>query len=39
MYQGAKMEEIQAESRGCKNRTIQFGIPEYPFFHEEIESD
>jgi hypothetical protein len=33
------MKEIQAESRGRKNQTIRFGIPEYPIFSEEIESD
>jgi hypothetical protein len=33
-YQWAKMEEIQAQSRGRKNQTIWFGIPEYPFFPE-----
>jgi hypothetical protein len=38
-YQGARMEEIQAKTQGCKSRTIQFGIPEYPVFPEGIESD
>jgi hypothetical protein len=38
-YQGAKMEEIQAKSRGRKNWTIRFGIPEYPVFPKGIESD
>jgi hypothetical protein len=28
--QGTKIEEIQAKSRGRKNQTIRFGIPEYP---------
>jgi hypothetical protein len=31
-YQGAKIEEIQVKSRGRKNWTDQFGIPEYPIF-------
>jgi hypothetical protein len=35
--QGAKIEEIQAQRRGHKNRTIRFGIPEYPVFSEQIE--
>jgi hypothetical protein len=39
MYQGAKMEEIQAKSRICKYRTIRFGILDYPIFPEEIESN
>jgi hypothetical protein len=33
------MEEIQVKSRGRKNWTIWFGIPEYPIFSEQIESD
>jgi hypothetical protein len=35
-HQGAKIEEIQAQSQGCKNRTIQFEIPEYLVFLDEI---
>jgi hypothetical protein len=35
--QGAKMEEIQARSRGHKSRTVQFWIPEYPVFQEQLE--
>jgi hypothetical protein len=31
-YQGAKIEEIQVKSRGRKNWTDRFGIPEYPIF-------
>jgi hypothetical protein len=38
-YQGAKTEEIQAQRRCRKNGTIRFGIPEYPVFTEQIESD
>jgi hypothetical protein len=38
-HQGAKMEEIHAQSRSRENHTIRFGIPEYPIFPEEIESD
>jgi hypothetical protein len=34
-YQGAKIEEIQGQSRDCKNRTIQFGISECPVFSRE----
>jgi hypothetical protein len=30
------MEEIQNKSQGRENRTIQFGISEYPVFPEEI---
>jgi hypothetical protein len=33
------MKEIQVKSRGRKNRTIWFGIPEYPVFSEQIELD
>jgi hypothetical protein len=38
-YQGAKIKEIQTKSRGHKNQTIRFGIPEYQVFPEEIEAD
>jgi hypothetical protein len=36
---GTKIEEIQAKSRSHRNWSIQFGIPEYPVFPEEIEFD
>jgi hypothetical protein len=32
------MEEIQAKSRSYKNRAVQFWIPEYPIFTEQIKS-
>jgi hypothetical protein len=32
------MEEIQAKSQSCKNRTVQFWIPEYLIFTEQIKS-
>jgi hypothetical protein len=32
------MEETQARSRGHKNQTVQFWIPEYPVLSEQIES-
>jgi predicted Rossmann fold nucleotide-binding protein DprA/Smf involved in DNA uptake len=38
-YQEAKMDEIQAKSRGHQNRTVQFWIPKYPVFPEQIKSD
>jgi Holliday junction resolvase-like predicted endonuclease len=34
MYQGAKMEEIQAKRQSRKNRTARFWIQEYPIFPE-----
>jgi hypothetical protein len=33
------MEEIQVKSQSHKNWTIWFGIPDYPIFPKEIESD
>jgi hypothetical protein len=33
------MEEIQAKSRSRKIRTVQFWIPEYPIFLEQMESE
>jgi hypothetical protein len=38
-HQEAKMKEIQARSRSRKNRTVQFWIPEYPIFLEQIASE
>jgi hypothetical protein len=36
-HQGAKMEEIEDRSRGRKNWTVWFWIPEYTVFSEQIE--
>jgi hypothetical protein len=33
------MEEIQTRSRSRKNRSVQFWLPEYPVFSEQIESE
>jgi hypothetical protein len=38
-HQGAKIEEIQAKSRGHKNWTVRFWISEYLVFLEQIESE
>jgi hypothetical protein len=38
-YQGAKMEEIQGESQSHKKQIVQFWIPKYPVFPEQIESE
>jgi hypothetical protein len=37
-HQGAKMERFMLKA-AHENQTIQFGIPEYPIFPEEIKSD
>jgi hypothetical protein len=33
------MKEIHVKSQSHKNRTIQFGISEYPVFSEQIKSN
>jgi hypothetical protein len=38
-HQEANMEEIQARSRSRKKQTIQFWIPEYLIFLDQIESE
>jgi hypothetical protein len=38
-YQEDQMEEIQARSRGHKNRTVWFWIPKYLIFLEQMESN